>query len=93
MRAGVVEVKKRANQKTIMSTHLIHAKLPECRVEQLLSVLVGSEEGDFEIITELLLINPSILQGTLQHVNQKLILWGQGLFTRQLFWPIHYHVE
>lgn len=93
MRARVVEVKKRANRKRIMITRLIHAKLPECRVEQLLGVLVGSEEGDFEIITELLFINPSLLKGTLQHVNQKLILWGEGLFTCQLFRPILYHVE
>lgn len=89
MRARAVEVKKRA----IMSTHLVHAKLPECRVEQLLGVLVGSEEGDFEIVTELLFIDPTLLKGALQHVNQKFILWGQGLFTRQLFRPIPYHVE
>lgn len=93
MRARAVEVKKLANRKRIMSMHLIHAKLPECRVEQLLGILVGSEECDFEIIAELLFINPSLLKGTLQHMNQKFILWGQGLFTRQLFRPILYHVE
>lgn len=89
-----MEVKKRASCKSIMrSTHLLHAKLPECRVEQLLGVLVGSEEGDFEIVTKLLFINPPLLKGTFQHVNQKFILWEQGLFTRQLLRPILYHVK
>lgn len=77
----------------MMKTHLILAKLPECRAEQLLGVLVGSEECDFEIISELLFVNPSVLKSTLQHVNQKLILWGQGLFTRQLFRPIPHQIE